>query len=72
MEITPDLLKFLSDTPGYVILAAIVICVLGYMAIMLLAGIFQSLTIWFRGYPPPHCDAQGDAITREDDDDDDV
>lgn len=70
MEITPDLLKFFSDTPGFAILAAILVCAITYMALVFLAAIFQSLTIWFRGYPPPHCDAQGDAITREDDDDD--
>ena len=57
----------MHDNPGYVVLGAVLLCVVAYMVVVAVSAVIQSITIWFRGYPPPHCDAQGDAISKEDD-----
>lgn len=69
MNITSEHLQFMHDNPGYVVLGIGLLSVVVYMAVLVISDAIPAITIWFRGYPPPHCDASGDAIMKEEDED---
>lgn len=48
-----DLLTFAGDHP-------IVSMLVVWSAAFTIRRIFRLVTIWIRGWPPPHCDADGD------------
>lgn len=51
--------QLFNSNPG----AALIVMVFVIVALLVIvAGIksaLRTITIWFRGYPPPHCDADG-------------